>query len=107
MRRALGLVLGALLIVCGVSACERPTVDECQEACKRVKMLAKADFDQQTDGIPEDVVRQGWIAASAVIEELTRACTTACLDVGDRKLAACLIAAENHDSWKACLAVRK
>lgn len=102
MRRAWTLVCGLALLAAAVG-CDRPVQDECDEACARVKVLAKADFDQKTQGLPEELVREGWLAASNVIDELVGACSAACMDVGDRQLTVCLTAAADQASWKTCL----
>lgn len=102
MRRALTL-LGVTLLLFTLGACDRPTGDECDEACGRVKDLAKADFDQRTAALPEDLRREGWITSLPVIDELVKSCSAACMDVGDRALTTCLAAAADANAWKACL----
>lgn len=102
MRRALTL-LGVTLLLCTGIACDRPTQDDCDEACTRMKELAKADFDQRTAALPEELRREGWISSLPVIDELVKSCSAACMDVGDRALTTCLGAATTPEAWKACL----
>ena len=105
MRRL--LLLFGLSLLFTVGACERPTQDDCDEACKRVKDLAKADFDKRTAGLPEALVREGWVATAEVMDEIVTACSAACMDVGDKQLTTCLSGAADQDTWKACLAKDK
>jgi len=102
MRRALTL-LGMTLLLFALGACDRPSREECDEACARVKDLAKTDFDQRTAELPDELRREGWLSSLPVIDELVKSCSAACMDVGDRELTTCLAGASSADAWKSCL----
>ena len=112
MRRALTLWCTWTFVVAigALSGCNRPTGDECEEACAKLRTLAKAHYDRTLageNGLPEDMARRGWAKASGVVDQLVEGCTTSCMELGDRDVALCLGKAEDVPTWKSCLEPKK
>ncbi len=94
----------ALLFVAatGLAACDKPSHDECKNACSRIVQIAKEQFDIKVKDLPDEWKQRGWLDSKVAVEPLVDSCAAACVDVGKRSLVDCLTAAKTADAFTRC-----
>ena len=90
----------------GLGACNRAGAEGCEEACDRIRGLARAEFYKITEALPDDKRREGWNDAASVFDEMRKGCVAACMEGGTKGLVECLTSARTAGAWRDCISER-
>jgi hypothetical protein len=104
--RIIALLLLTISLV-GLGGCNRASAEGCEDACNRLRGLARAEFDKISEALPEDKRREGWNQAAPVFEDMRKGCVSACMEGGTKELVDCLTAAQSANAWRDCIVERR